>query len=120
MPRRVDRAFFFTVGLGTNPCARADQTCQGPKGIQFTASINNFLGVYTADLPFEPLEPFSYTGTRRPTTATCPTGPKVVALQYNTSVEVVMQDTSILGAESHPLHLHGFDFFVVGQGVRKL
>jgi laccase len=44
----------------------------------------------------------------------------VVALQYNTSVEVVMQDTSILGAESHPLHLHGFDFFVVGQGVRKL
>ncbi|EAY98311.1 hypothetical protein OsI_20219 [Oryza sativa Indica Group] len=27
-----------------------------------------------------------------------------------------MQDTSILGAESHPLHLHGFNFFVVGQG----
>ncbi|THG20080.1 hypothetical protein TEA_000633 [Camellia sinensis var. sinensis] len=25
-------------------------------------------------------------------------------------------DTSILGAESHPLHLHGFNFFVVGQG----
>uniref|UniRef100_A0A0A9CQ57 Plastocyanin-like domain-containing protein n=1 Tax=Arundo donax TaxID=35708 RepID=A0A0A9CQ57_ARUDO len=27
-----------------------------------------------------------------------------------------MQGTSILGAESHPLHLHGFNFFVVGQG----
>jgi laccase len=27
-----------------------------------------------------------------------------------------MQDTSIIGAESHPLHLHGFNFFVVGQG----
>lgn len=27
-----------------------------------------------------------------------------------------MQGTSILGNESHPLHLHGFDFFVVGQG----
>ncbi|KAK7291775.1 hypothetical protein RIF29_07187 [Crotalaria pallida] len=25
-------------------------------------------------------------------------------------------DTSILDAESHPLHLHGFNFFVVGQG----
>ncbi|XWS74215.1 hypothetical protein CRYUN_Cryun02cG0196800 [Craigia yunnanensis] len=27
-----------------------------------------------------------------------------------------MQGKSILGAESHPLHLHGFNFFVVGQG----
>ncbi|XP_060201892.1 laccase-17-like [Lycium barbarum] len=27
-----------------------------------------------------------------------------------------MQDTSIIGAESHPLHLHGYNFFVVGQG----
>jgi laccase len=44
-------------------------------------------------------------------------GTKVVVLPYNTSVEVVLQDTSIQGAESHPLHLHGFDFFVVGQGV---
>ncbi|KAH7542495.1 hypothetical protein FEM48_Zijuj02G0080000 [Ziziphus jujuba var. spinosa] len=27
-----------------------------------------------------------------------------------------MKDTSILGGENHPLHLHGFNFFVVGQG----
>ncbi|CAI9762014.1 unnamed protein product [Fraxinus pennsylvanica] len=26
------------------------------------------------------------------------------------------KETSILGAENHPLHLHGFNFFVVGQG----
>ncbi|PHT72257.1 hypothetical protein T459_23042 [Capsicum annuum] len=26
-----------------------------------------------------------------------------------------MQDTSIIGAESHPLRLHGFNFFLVGQ-----
>uniref|UniRef100_A0A803M2T8 AARP2CN domain-containing protein n=1 Tax=Chenopodium quinoa TaxID=63459 RepID=A0A803M2T8_CHEQI len=30
-----------------------------------------------------------------------------------------MQGTSILGAESHPLHLYGFNFFVVGQGFRN-
>ncbi|PNX96613.1 laccase-17-like protein, partial [Trifolium pratense] len=41
---------------------------------------------------------------------------KVVVLKFNTSVELVLQDTNILGAESHPLHLHGYDFFVVGQG----
>ncbi|KAB1210701.1 Laccase-17 [Morella rubra] len=43
-------------------------------------------------------------------------GTKLLVLPFNTSVELVMQDTSILGAESHPLHLHGFNFFVVGQG----
>ncbi|KAF5778898.1 putative laccase [Helianthus annuus] len=39
-----------------------------------------------------------------------------MVLPFNTSVELVLQDTSILGVESHPLHLHGFNFFVVGQG----
>lgn len=43
-------------------------------------------------------------------------GTKVAVLPFNTKVELVMQDTSIIGAESHPLHLHGFNFFVVGQG----
>ncbi|KAK3151185.1 hypothetical protein QOZ80_3AG0242790 [Eleusine coracana subsp. coracana] len=132
VPREVDRAFFFTVGLGTNPCP-ANQTCQGPNGTKFAASINNVsfdmpatallqaryydrvAGVYTADLPFEPLEPFNYTGTP-PNNTNVSNGTKVVVLRYNASVQVVMQDTSILGAESHPLHLHGFDFFVVGQG----
>ncbi|OIW07486.1 hypothetical protein TanjilG_14432 [Lupinus angustifolius] len=43
-------------------------------------------------------------------------GTKLVVLKFNTSVELVLQSTSILGTESHPLHLHGYDFFVVGQG----
>lgn len=43
----------------------------------------------------------------------------VVSIPFNTSIELVMQGTSILGAESHPLHLYGFNFFVVGQGFRN-
>ncbi|CAN1156682.1 LAC10 [Linum perenne] len=43
-------------------------------------------------------------------------GTKIVVLPYNTKVEVILQDTSILGAEIHPLHLHEFNFFVIGQG----
>lgn len=43
-------------------------------------------------------------------------GTKAVVLNFNTTVEVVLQGTSILGAESHPLHLHGYNFYVVGQG----
>nr|CAB3501270.1 unnamed protein product [Digitaria exilis] len=132
VPRAVDRSFFFAVGLGTNPCP-ANRTCQGPNGSMFTASMNNvsfdmpttallqahysnnIAGVYTTDFPVAPLEPFNYTGTP-PNNTNVSNGTKVVVLQYNASVEVVLQGTSILGVESHPLHLHGFDFFVVGQG----
>ncbi|KAL5973370.1 Laccase-17 [Asimina triloba] len=132
VPRTVDRQFFFTMGLGTSPCPK-NQTCQGPNGTKFAASVNNvsfvmpttalmqahFLkqsnGVYTTDFPKKPPFPFNYTGTP-PNNTLVSNGTKVVMLAFNTSVELVIQDTSILGAESHPLHLHGFNFFVVGQG----
>ncbi|KAK8634086.1 hypothetical protein V6N13_014915 [Hibiscus sabdariffa] len=132
VPRAVDKHFFFTVGLGTSPCQH-NQTCQGPNGTKFAASVNNVSfampttallqahffgqsnGVYTPNFPGSPIIPFNYTGT--PTSNTMVSnGTKVVVLPFNTSVELVMQDTSILGAESHPLHLHGFNFFVAGQG----
>ena len=47
-------------------------------------------------------------------------GTKVVVLPFNTSVELVMQDTSILGAESHPLHLHGFNFLLLVKDLGTL
>ncbi|KAF8378725.1 hypothetical protein HHK36_030074 [Tetracentron sinense] len=132
VPQTVNKRFFFTVGLGSNPCPQ-NQTCQGPNGTKFAASVNNISfalpttallqahffgqsnGVYTTDFPNNPLVPFNYTGTP-PNNTMVSNGTKVVQLSFNTSVELVMQDTSILGAESHPLHLHGFNFFVVGQG----
>ncbi|KAG4921857.1 hypothetical protein AAZX31_18G163200 [Glycine max] len=133
VPQKVDKHFFFTVGLGTTPCPQ-NQTCQGPtNATKFAASVNNvsFIqpttallqahffgqsnGVYSPYFPISPLVPFNYTGTP-PNNTMVSNGTKVVVLPFNTSVELVMQDTSILGAESHPLHLHGFNFFVVGQG----
>ncbi|XP_034687413.1 laccase-17-like [Vitis riparia] len=132
VPQKVDRHFFFTVGLGSSPCDQ-NQTCQGPNGTKFSASFNNISfalpttallqahffgqsnGVYKPDFPITPIIPFNYTGTP-PNNTLVSNGTKVVVLPFNTSVELVVQDTSILGAESHPLHLHGFNFFVVGQG----
>ncbi|GKV01086.1 hypothetical protein SLEP1_g13675 [Rubroshorea leprosula] len=132
VPQKVDRKFFFTIGLGTSPC-EGNQTCQGPNGTMFAASVNNvsfampttallqahFSGqshsVYTTDFPSDPVILFNYTGTP-PNNTMVSNGTKLMVLPFNTSVELVMQDTSILGAESHPLHLHGFNFFVVGQG----
>ncbi|KAA3454061.1 laccase-17-like [Gossypium australe] len=130
--QKVDKHFFFTVGLGTSPCQH-NQTCQGPNGTKFAASVNNVSfampttallqahffgqsnGVYTPDFPSTPITPFNYTGSP-PNNTMVSNGTNVVVLPFNTSVELVMQDTSILGAESHPLHLHGFNFFIVGQG----
>ena len=133
VPQKVDRRFFFTIGLGTSPCQQ-NQTCQGPNGTMFAASINNISfaqpttallqahffgqsnGVYTPDFPISPIIPFNYTSSTPPNNTHVSNGTKLVVLPFNTSVELVMQGTSILGAESHPLHLHGFNFFVVGQG----
>ncbi|XP_072954700.1 laccase-4-like [Typha angustifolia] len=132
VPENIDRKFLFTVGLGANPCPE-NQTCQGPNGTKFAATVNNVSfalpttallqshfsgkskGVYASDFPIIPLMPFNYTG-NPPNNTFVSNGTKVLVLPFNTSVELVMQDTSILGAESHPLHLHGFNFFVVGQG----
>lgn len=132
VPQTVQERFFFTVGLGSAPCP-ANMTCQGPNGTKFAASVNNvslalpstallqsyFLkksnGIYTTDFPIKPLNPFNYTGTP-PNNTLVTNSTKVVVLPFNTSVELVLQGTSILGAENHPLHLHGFNFFVVGEG----
>ncbi|XP_042513302.1 laccase-17-like [Macadamia integrifolia] len=132
VPQKVDKHFFFTVGLGLSPCSK-NSTCQGPNNTRLAAAINNVSfvqpttallqahffrqssGVFTTDFPTNPPFPFNYTGTP-PNNIMVRRGTKLVSLPFNTTVELVMQDTSILGAESHPLHLHGFNFFVVGQG----
>ncbi|RDX99423.1 Laccase-2, partial [Mucuna pruriens] len=138
VPQTVDKSFFFTVGLGTSPCPQ-NQTCQGPNNSsKFAASMNNIsfalpsvallqqhffeqsqansaIYTYTTDFPAVPLVPFNYTGTP-PNNTMVSNGTKTVVIPFNTSVQVVLQDTSILGAENHPLHLHGFNFYVVGQG----
>ncbi|XP_020215726.1 laccase-2 [Cajanus cajan] len=133
VPQKVDKKFFFTVGLGTTPCLQ-NTTCQGPSnGTKFAASLNNVSfalptvailqsyyfgnpnGGFNTDFPTTPLNPFDYTGTGLNNTMVN-NGTKVVVLPFNTSVELVLQGTSVLGGESHPLHLHGYNFFVVGQG----
>ncbi|XP_052173304.1 laccase-17-like [Diospyros lotus] len=133
VPQTVDKHFFFTVGLGSSPCP-GNMTCQGPNGTKFASSVNNVSfnlpstamlqahffgqsnGVYTTDFPTKPPFPFNYTGSSPPNNTAVSNGTKAVVLPFNSSVELVMQDTTILGAESHPLHLHGFNFFVVGEG----
>ncbi|KAK6123093.1 hypothetical protein DH2020_043154 [Rehmannia glutinosa] len=111
VPNRIDENLFFTVGLGLVNCTRLGPRCQGPNNnTRFAASMNNvsfvlprrtsllqayyqnIQGVYTTDFPPVPPVTFDYTG------------------------NIVLQDTAIVTTEDHPIHLHGYHFYVVGQG----
>lgn len=128
VPMTIDRHLFYTIGLGINACP----TCQN--GTQLTASLNNVTfvmpkigllqahyfnipGVYTTNFPDRPPTAFNYTGA--PLTANLGTslGTRLSKLSFNSTVELVLQDTNLLSVESHPFHLHGFNFFVVGSGI---
>ncbi|QCE04085.1 L-ascorbate oxidase [Vigna unguiculata] len=129
VPLTVDHSLFFTVGLGINPCP----SCKAANGSRVVASINNvtFLmptvallqahyfnikGVFTTDFPANPPHVFNYSGPG-PTNLNTVTATKVYKLPFNATVQVVLQDTGIIAPENHPVHLHGFNFFVVGKGV---
>ncbi|KVI11894.1 Cupredoxin [Cynara cardunculus var. scolymus] len=127
VPLTINHSLFFTIGLGINPCA----TCVN--GSSVVADINNITfvmpttallqahyfnisGVFTDDFPSKPSMPYNYTGPQ-PTNLATNKGTKLYRLPYNSTVQLVLQDTGMIAAESHPIHLHGFNFFVVGRGI---
>ncbi|OWM67135.1 hypothetical protein CDL15_Pgr000587 [Punica granatum] len=129
VPKTVDHKLLFTAGLGVNPCP----TCKAGNGSRAVASMNNITfvmptiallqahffnisGVFTTDFPSNPPTVFNYTGTPPANMAT-KNGTKVYRLPYNATVELVLQDTGMIAPENHPIHLHGFNFFVVGRGL---
>jgi laccase len=129
VPTKVDHSLLFAVGLGVNPCP----SCKAGNGSRVVASVNNVTfvmpttallqahffnikGVFTTDFPGNPPIAFNYTGTP-PTNLQTQNGTKVYRLAYNSTVQVVLQDTGIIAPENHPVHLHGFNFFAVGKGL---
>ena len=128
VPLKVDRNLFYTVGFGKDSCS----TCVN--GTRLLASLNNISfvmpqigllqahyfnisGVFKTNFPDKPPTPFNYTGA--PLTASLGTvhGTRLSKIAFNSTVELVLQDTNLLTVESHPFHLHGYNFFVVGTGI---
>lgn len=70
---------------------------------------------YQEDFPSMPLFQYNYTG-ETPSNLQAVVGTKVKVVEYNTNVQLVLQNTQNLFFESHPFHLHGYNFFVVGMG----
>ncbi|KAM0893167.1 hypothetical protein ACQ4PT_025299 [Festuca glaucescens] len=74
--------------------------------------------VAKTDFPDNPPSSFNFTADNLlPELALTARGTAVKVLAYGTVVEVVFQGTTILGGDSHPMHLHGFSFHVVGRGI---
>ncbi|KAL3834800.1 hypothetical protein ACJIZ3_009536 [Penstemon smallii] len=136
VPTKIDHNLFFTVGLGLNRCppGASRSTCQGPNGTRFTASMNNVSfvlpsnfsllqahqqgipGVFTTDFPANPPVQFDYTGNVSRSLWQPIAGTKVYRLKYGETVQLVLQGTSIFTAENHPIHLHGYDFYILAEG----
>ncbi|CAN6866300.1 unnamed protein product [Brassica oleracea var. botrytis] len=137
VPLEIQEDLFFTVGLGLFNCPTPNtQRCQGPNGTRFTASINNVsfvfpkrnsimqayyqgtpAGVFTTDFPPVPPTTFDYTGNVSRGLWQPTRGTKAYKLKYKSKVQVILQDTSIVTTENHPMHLHGYEFYVVGTGI---
>ncbi|RVW79297.1 putative laccase-5 [Vitis vinifera] len=107
----------------------------GPNGTRFAASINNISfqspridilkayyyninGVYGDKFPSIPQVVFDFTSEYPPLEYETPrNGTKVRMLEYNSTVEIVFQGTNLVAGTHHPMHLHGYSFYVVGWGL---
>ncbi|XP_062197019.1 laccase-19-like [Phragmites australis] len=145
VPMHVDERFFITLGLGSICRDPTKKVCKRRRSNEtiVVATMNNVSfhpptttslleryydgtgkGVYTEDFPEHPPRPYNYTDR-----AMIPPGPleevleptfkatKLRRFKYNTSVEIVFQSTALLQSDSNPMHLHGYDFFVLAQGL---
>ncbi|CAK9184912.1 unnamed protein product [Ilex paraguariensis] len=133
VPLNISTKLFFTVSINTQPCDR-NTSCEGPDDERFAASVNNITfeqpridileayyrginGVFGYDFPNFPPVAFNFTNRtipveyRRSMNAT-----KVKVLEYNSTVELVFQGTNLVAGIDHPMHLHGYSFYVVGWG----
>lgn len=132
VPLKISNRLIFTISINTLPCDT--NSCQGPNGTRFSASVNNITfqlpridilesyyrrinGVYGDDFPSVPPLKFNYTADYIPVELQRPRGgTEVKVLEYNSTVELVFQGTNLVAGIDHPMHLHGYSFYVVGWG----
>ncbi|KAJ0764909.1 putative laccase [Helianthus annuus] len=134
VPKTIDKRVVIAISLNLQDCP-ANKTCKGYNGKRFAASMNNQSFVrpmtsilewhyknfssmqYSVDFPLQPPNVFDYTGVDPLTHNLNPNfGTKLFVVEYGTQLEIVLQDTSFLNLENHPIHVHGHNFFIVGRG----
>ncbi|RVW45339.1 putative laccase-9 [Vitis vinifera] len=132
VPLSTSTNLIYTVSVNSYPCV--NNSCAGANGTRFSSSINNISfdtptvdilqayyynisGVYGDKFPSDPPLVFDFTADYLPLIYQLPSsGTEVRVLEYNSTVEIVFQGTNVLAATHHPMHLHGYSFYVVGWG----
>lgn len=115
---RIDERMFVTLSMGMMHSASMNNVSFVEPSVDILKAYHdNMSDVYEGDFPSEPPKKFNYTGIP-PMDEDWPPeyGTKVKVLDYDTNVEIVFQATNIMSRESHPMHLHGHSFYVVGWG----
>uniref|UniRef100_A0A6N2KT50 Plastocyanin-like domain-containing protein n=1 Tax=Salix viminalis TaxID=40686 RepID=A0A6N2KT50_SALVM len=92
VPQTIDKRVITTISLNLQDCQKTKLL--GLQGKSFFASMNN--QSFNMNTEF---------------------GTKLIVVPYGTNVEIVLQDTSFLNLENHPIHVHGHNFFIVGSGL---
>ncbi|KAL1817205.1 hypothetical protein DCAR_0521628 [Daucus carota subsp. sativus] len=133
VPLEISQKFLFTVSMNSVPCNNTVD-CTSRNNVRFKASINNITfqapkidileayyrginGVFGDDFPRNPPLEFNYTGNISAALRTPRNGTEVRVLPFNSTVELVYQGTNLLRGIEHPMHLHGYSFYVVGWGL---
>ncbi|KAA8537996.1 hypothetical protein F0562_027424 [Nyssa sinensis] len=134
VPQTISTHLYITVSINSIICPNS--SCEGIGGTKLGASLNNISfqnpttdvllayyrnisGIYTPDFPDQPPVYFDFTADDlvEDNTTIPMIGTKAKVLNYNETVEIVFQGTNVLGgSENHPMHLHGYSFYVVGSG----
>ncbi|KAL8171546.1 hypothetical protein V2J09_023350 [Rumex salicifolius] len=138
VPKTVQKRLIMTLSLNTVPCDLANGSCTGPNDDKIASSLNNISfsqpktdvlqayylklpSVYRPDFPSKPYYVFNYTADPMLSdnyTMAELNGTRVKMIDYNTTVEIVFQGTNVINAsETHPMHVHGYSFYVVGWGL---
>ncbi|XWS42029.1 hypothetical protein CRYUN_Cryun17cG0133600 [Craigia yunnanensis] len=137
-PEPILPNFVFAIGLNVFSCDSPDHDrFQGPNGGIFAASVNyvtfrrqmvsllnahynNLEGCYSTHFPDKPEKMYDFVN-EAPNNIGVDTQPaigtQVSVLEYGWAVQVIFQDTGIVATENHPMHLHGFSFYLLGTGL---
>ncbi|XP_038979227.1 laccase-15-like [Phoenix dactylifera] len=126
VPTTVSHRLFITVSLNSIRNETKTTLSASLNNISFEIPSIDILqayykrinGVFGNKFPCKPPLYFNFTADDPPTSLLAPRkGTDVKVFEYGACVEVVFQGTSLVLAEDHPMHLHGFSFYVVGWGI---
>ncbi|RVW20481.1 putative laccase-9 [Vitis vinifera] len=134
VPQNINTQIIMTVSLNLLPTPEA--SCARVVGNRCSGGLNNISwvmpstailqtyyrqmeqNIFTYDFPDQPPWSYNYTGENLPSSLLVASqGTKAKVVNYSETVEIVFQGTNAGGrAENHPMHLHGYNFYLVGIG----